>query len=77
MRAQRLVIANIELALLGKPPIEEPPRQSELVRLPATPGDIQLERRDYERAQEWYDAVCRRPSQWRPTSDRLEAVWLP
>jgi hypothetical protein len=34
VRAQRLVIANIELALLGKPPIEEPPRQSELVRLP-------------------------------------------
>ena len=56
VRAQRLVVANIELALLGKPPIGEPPPRSDLVRLPATPEDIQLERHDYERAQEWYEA---------------------
>jgi hypothetical protein len=79
VRAQRLVIANIELALLES-------RRSKSRR----DGQTLCDSRPHRETSSWSATtmselksgttgwpVCRRPRRWRPTSDSLEAVWLP
>jgi hypothetical protein len=57
VNSQRIVINNIDLALLGKPADYEQP---EMPHGPGLHARFDL-RRDYERARGWYEAASERP----------------